>query len=231
MSQPDTHLFDAWNAAYERGDNFVFYPHEEILRFISRNIRKRTGFNSFHDHITDAAGLPMLDVGCGIGRHLAMALDFGLTPYGFDLSQTAVNTARAWLADRGISNPHAHAIAADITSLPWDNDFFGCAVSHGVLDSMPFEVACAGIAEVARVLRPGALFYCDLVAGTPRDETVQTPHEQGTVQSYFDEARIAKLCAGSFEIDENIRIDRIDCGTGGTNTSISRWHLTLRKKS
>jgi SAM-dependent methyltransferase len=217
---------DEWNAAYERGDNFVFYPHEEILRFLARNVRKRTGFNSFEDRIPDAAGMPLLDVGCGIGRHLVLAHDFGLQPYGFDLSDSAIALARKWLADKGISNPQERALAADIRALPWTDDFFGCAVSHGVLDSMPFAIACEGIREVARVMRPGAPFYCDLVAGDARDEIVETQHEQGTVQSYFDEARICELVGDSFTVEETVLVERHDKTRTAT---VARWHLTLRR--
>lgn len=38
-----------WNSSYENRDNFVFYPHEEIIRFVSKYIRKRVGLDEFHD--------------------------------------------------------------------------------------------------------------------------------------------------------------------------------------
>ena len=39
----------AWEKSYLRGDNHVFYPHEEVIRFVSKYIRKRVGFNEFLD--------------------------------------------------------------------------------------------------------------------------------------------------------------------------------------
>jgi len=40
---------EAWEESYRRGDNFVFYPHEEVIRFVSKYIRKRVGLNEFVD--------------------------------------------------------------------------------------------------------------------------------------------------------------------------------------
>ena len=34
---------NVWNDAYENRGNILFYPHEEIVRFINKFIRKRTG--------------------------------------------------------------------------------------------------------------------------------------------------------------------------------------------
>jgi len=32
-----------WEESYLNRDNFVFYPHEEVIRFVSKSIRKRIG--------------------------------------------------------------------------------------------------------------------------------------------------------------------------------------------
>ena len=40
---------DKWNEAYERRGNILFYPHEEIVRFINKYVRKRTGISDFSD--------------------------------------------------------------------------------------------------------------------------------------------------------------------------------------
>ena len=216
----------AWETAYERKQNFVFYPHEEVIRFISRHVRRRIGFESFEDILPGAGHLKLLDVGCGIGRHMAMSLDFGIEPYGFDLSDTAIETARAWLTRRGVTDAADRARQADVRALPWPDGFFDIAVSHGVLDSMPFAIAREGLAEVHRVLKSGALFYCDLIGGGDHEEIIETEHEKDTVQSFFDAAKIERLIAAKFVIVERIRVDRTDTLSGGVH---SRWHLALRR--
>ena len=96
---------DAWEKSYRRGDNFVFYPHEEVIRFVSKYIRKRVGLNEFLDAALYMCPPKLLDLGCGIGRHVKYCSEMGVDYYGVDLSEAAVITARKWLSISGVSNP------------------------------------------------------------------------------------------------------------------------------
>ena len=224
-----------WDKSYEKRDNFVFYPHEEVIRFVSRFIRKRVGLHEFHDVVPDAANGRVLDLGCGIGRHVVFAQQMGLDAYGIDLSDVAVRTARSWAREAGISDPDQRVLQGDVRALPWDDGFFQYAVSHGVLDSMPFEVAQAACAELARVMRPGGLFYCDLISGDDScharefsgEERVTTAHEEGTIQLYFNLARIHAMIGDSFLIEECNLIRRENIFRGGYT---SRYHIVLKRK-
>lgn len=40
-----------WNESYARGENAIFYPHEEMVRFLNRFIRKRISLHRFSDVI------------------------------------------------------------------------------------------------------------------------------------------------------------------------------------
>lgn len=40
---------DKWDAIYKNKDNFVFYLHEEVIRFVSKYIRKRVGDKNYID--------------------------------------------------------------------------------------------------------------------------------------------------------------------------------------
>ena len=63
-----------WNQAYDRGGNICFYPHEEIIRFVNRYVRKREGIDVFRNVMnlpqTEWESFKSLDLGCGIGRHV-----------------------------------------------------------------------------------------------------------------------------------------------------------------
>ncbi|MGK2739256.1 class I SAM-dependent methyltransferase [Tepidicaulis sp. LMO-SS28] len=218
----------AWEAAYAKGQNFVFYPHEEIIRFLARHVRRRSGLDSFSDVIPGAGGAPFLDVGCGIGRHLVLGREMGLDVYGIDLSQNAVALAREWLARLGMEKSETRVLQGDVRALPWPDGFFAVAVSHGVFDSMPFDIARAGIGDLRRAMKPGGLFYCDLVAGSDTEEIVGTEHEKDTVQSWFDDAKIDRLFNGLFILREKALITRDDKLTG---TQVCRWHLVLERRS
>lgn len=225
-----------WNESYQHGDNYVFYPHEEIIRFTARNIRKQVGPTEFRDVAPPEMGTKLLDLGCGIGRHIIYAFDTGLDAYGIDLSDGAVHLAIEWAKQRGMPRPQDKIKQGDVTTLPWPDSYFDYVVSHGVLDSMPFQTAIKAAHETARVLKKGGLFYCDLVSGDDSGHSrefaeeviVETTHEEGTLQSYFNHAKILKLFPpGAFEIMECFLIKRHNIVNGGL---ISRYHITLKKK-
>jgi SAM-dependent methyltransferase len=225
-----------WDKSYDNRDNFLFYPHEEVIRFVSKFIRKKVGLAEFHDVASDISegGGRVLDLGCGIGRHVIYCHDMGLEAYGVDLSDVAVEVARKWGIKNGLLEAEQRIRQGDIRQLPWDDEFFLYAISHGVLDSMPFEIARAACVELARVMPIGGLFYCDLISGDDSqhtrefsgEEIVNTAHEQGTVQLYFNLAKIQSMIQGVFEIDECNLVRREDILRGGYS---SRYHLSLRR--
>jgi len=157
----------------------------------------------------------------------------GLDSYGIDLSQTAIDFALHWARKSGIPSPDEKIVQGDVLSLPWRSEEFNFALSHGVLDSMPFDMARSACQELARVLKTNGLFYCDLVSGDDYqhareysgEEVVVTNHEKGTIQSYFNFSKISELIKGIFEIVECLLIRRQDILTG---SSTSRYHLVLK---
>lgn len=225
----------AWNDSYRSGDNFVFYPHEEVIRFVSRNIRKRSGPSQFHDVHPDVAAVRVLDLGCGVGRHVKYLHEMGLSAYGCDLSDAAIATAKEWATEWMPDGDHDETfVQSDARELPWKDGFFTHAVSHGVLDSMPFDIARAACRELARAMAPGGLFYCDLISGDDSDharefageEVVSTEHEKDTIQSYFNMERINAMIDGSFRIQECLLIRTEDVHRGRFH---SRHHLVLER--
>lgn len=223
-----------WDASYQRGDNFLFHPHEEIIRFVSRNIRKRVGFHEFVDVDAGSRTSKLLDLGCGIGRHVIFAHQMGLDAYGVDLSPRAVAEAVGWASREGVPDAENRIVCSDLRKLPWADSTFDYVISHGVLDSMYFAVARDAIAETARVLRSGGLIYCDLISGDDSahsrefagEEVVSTRHEEGTVQSYFNFGKIRELAGDLFDIVQAALIQRHDVLAG---RKASRYHVVLRK--
>jgi SAM-dependent methyltransferase len=222
-----------WEQSYQRRENYLFWPHEEVIRFFSRYIRKRIGLREFRD-VSSKREPRVLDLGCGIGRHVIFAFHMGCEPYGVDLSAFAVAEAIRWASEEGLPDASSRIVQSDLRQLPWPNDYFDFAVSHGVLDSMRFEVARAAVAELARVTVPGGLFYCDLISGESSEHppgfsgevVVQTTHESGTTQSYFDADKIERLSAGCFRVIDGVLIRRTQVETGEYK---SRYHLVLRR--
>lgn len=224
-----------WEDSYHRRDNFLFYPHEEVIRFVSKYIRKRIGFGEFHEVVNCCPPPKVLDLGCGIGRHTIYCHEMGLDAYAVDLSEQAVRLAVKWAKEQGMDNPERKIIQGDVRNLPWEDNYFNFVLSHGVLDSMHFNIAQAACLELSRVLVKGGLFYCDLVSGDNSaharefadEEIVGESHEKGTVQSYFNFTKIYELIQGLFEIEEAILVRRENLLAGGYS---SRYHLVLRRK-
>lgn len=163
--------------------------------------------------------------GCGMGRHLAYLTEMRFAAYGIELSDVAVAHASEWLRRLGVNDPQA--ITGSVSTLPWDDGMFDAAVSHAVLDSMPFAVAEAAVRELRRVVKPGSWVYVDLIAstdGTAFEEVVTGSHETGTVQSYFDTAKINRLLS-LFEIEE-LYLSTTNAVKGARQSA--RWHAICR---
>jgi ubiquinone/menaquinone biosynthesis C-methylase UbiE len=223
-----------WNDSYERRENFVFYPHEEVIRFFSKYIRKRVGLDDFKDIDSFTTPPKILDLGCGIGRHIFYASSMGADAYGIDLSESAIKTAWAWAQKEGFSQYREKIRQGDITRLPYPQNFFNYVLSHGVLDSMSFDTAKEAVREVARVVKREGLFYCDVVSGDDsshfreydKEEMVQADHEQGTIQSYFNFAKIRSMIDSLFEI---VECQLVKKESVLSTLSTARYHLVLRK--
>ncbi len=224
-----------WNKSYNNKDNFVFYPHEEIIRFVSKNIRKQVSLDKYENVHASTKVPRILDLGCGIGRHIIYCNAMGLDAYGVDLSTEAVAFASEWAVCNGMNNVGEKIIQGDVRNLCWDDAFFDYVISHGVLDSMSFEIAKEACAEVARIIKPNGLFYCDLISGNDSahcrefsgEEVVGTSHENGTVQLYFNFSMIQSLFGDFFDFVECNLIRRESVMHGEFT---SRYHLVLKGK-
>jgi len=204
-----------WNKSYKNKDNFVFYPNEEIIRFISKYVRKKIGFDSF----TNLDDNPkILDFGCGIGRHVKFLDEYNLDAYGFDLSEEAISYAHKYFKKLNLDQLQKKVICSDITNLPYESNFFNFMLSHGVLDSMNYKIAKKGIKELHRVLDSKGVIFFDLISTLDSsfkneddmDQLVENDHERGTIQSYYDLNRINDLLRDKFNIIELYENSRID---------------------
>lgn len=225
---------EEWNRSYENKDNFLFNPQEEVIRFVSKYICKRIGMNEFREVVLGGSKGRVLDLGCGIGRHVIYCHDMGLDAYGIDLSDAAIKVAREYAMMKGLSASENKIRQGDVRLLPWNDGFFQYAISHGVLDSMPFEIARSACVELARVMLDDGLFYCDLISGDDSqharefagEEVVSTSHEKDTIQLYFNMTQILSIFDGIFKIEECHLIRRENVLGGGYS---SRYFLVLRK--
>lgn len=172
-----------------------------------------------------------LDLGCGIGRHVKFLDEFGLNPFGIDLSDTAISIGKDWFGGIGRKDLAERLIIGSVTDLPYEDESFWICVSHGVLDSMSREIAIKGMQELFRVMKPKGLMYPDLIMdigeGKDKDVIIDFGYEKDTVQSYFTIDTIKKFLGESIEIVDLKVITYSDENGNETN---KRARLIVQKK-
>jgi SAM-dependent methyltransferase len=92
---------------------------------------------------------PILDVGCGDGHFASLVfdrkIDVGLDPWTGPIHEA------------GRRDCYRLLVQADAAQSPFPDDYFASAFSNSVLEHIPHVDAV--LADVARVLKPGAPFY------------------------------------------------------------------------
>ncbi len=99
----------------------------------------------------EAGSGPVVDVGCGNGRHLSLLTGTGLTGVGVDLSCELLGLAR------GRVGPDTGLVLGDARRLPIHDASAGAVLAVAVLHHVPTEMGRKdAVAELARIARPGA---------------------------------------------------------------------------
>lgn len=135
--QTDIHRFDRWAATYDRSplQRFFLQPVQRAVLFAATGMRPES----------------VLDIGCGTGKLLRTARVVwpGARIIGVDPSSGMIDRARSLL-------PDAELFVARAEELPLPAESLDLAFS--TLSMHHWSDAVRGIAEVARVLRPGGRF-------------------------------------------------------------------------
>lgn len=225
-----------WDDSYTRGENFLIYPNEEVIRFCSRRIARYSpnGVVEYFGEFNN--GSRVLDFGCGAGRHLKLLNDLGLLAFGTDISEKALSLAEQnFLTNDKIGSDRRVELSLVMDkTISYPDNYFDAAISCSVFDSMHFSTAQTLIEELARVLKPGAYCFIDLIAaydnrlpdGFNGEVIVDTTHEFGTVQSYYDLNKIKSLCEPNFTIEDCYLVRHTSLNGGKMNAA--RTYLELR---
>lgn len=196
-------LKEKWDGSYSRGENFIFGPKDESIKFLNRFVRKRTGVDTFRDILSFNETVRGLDYGCGVGGQTILMKSYGIDAYGVDISSVAIETARNFSVCSGYPDLVDRFQLVAGGDIPFTDSFFDITISEAVLDSMKFDIAKRVLSEIDRVTK--SLVFISLISGDSLghgkefsgDEVVATEFEQGTIQSYYNWSKIQELIAGT----------------------------------
>jgi SAM-dependent methyltransferase len=111
-----------------------------------------------YDRLDVRAGMDVLDLGCGEGRHTFEAYRRGANVVSLDLSHADLATTRTWTGamDLGGETPagtRTAPVVADLRALPFGDASFDRVIASEVLEHIQDDATA--VSELARVLKPG----------------------------------------------------------------------------
>ena len=169
----------AWYQEWFGEEYLELYSHRD-----ENEARQQAGF--FHDQVGPVSG-PVLDLACGMGRHIQELQSLGYRSVGCDLSYTLLRT--------GIREYGAMALArADMRHLPFCDSVFAGLVNFFTSFGYFAEESenQLVVAEMSRVLKDGAPFLFDYL-NVDREleklvqrEVRETPMGSVRIERWFD---------------------------------------------
>jgi SAM-dependent methyltransferase len=103
----------------------------------------------------DLRGREVLDIGCGFGWFEIISLEAGATRIaGIEPDETDLATARCFF-----DHEHVSFHVGSATEIPFPDQSFDTVVCWEVLEHIPKNSEPRAFAEIARVLKPGGVFY------------------------------------------------------------------------
>ena len=222
---------DTWEATYSSGAMLNRYPWDTVVSFIMQN-RPRD---------RDRSDVGIVELGCGAAPNLWFAAREGFRVAGIDISQSAIDFARARFAEDGLEGDLQ---VGDFASLPFDDQNFSLAIDRAALTHTSDDGIRLAVQELYRVLEPGGQFFCNVYStqhssaesghaldnGMRRGLTKGTLTRAGDVR-FYDEADLLSLFDNALWETHYLRHLVEDEHHGDTGWERhAEWRLVVRRR-
>lgn len=142
----ETHV-SGWEKLYKEGHS-LSYPNDVFVRVTHRLLKPQERPK-------------VLDYGFGSGENMVHLARRGFTVWGCEVSESALQTAKARLDAAGLK---AELALLKDGKLPYPDAFFDAVIPWQVLNYNDWDSLGRAVAELDRVLRPGGVFLCAISA-------------------------------------------------------------------
>lgn len=214
-----------WDEIYGRQEQLNRYPVDGVVSFLFRN-RARLAHNR---------PLRVVEVGCGACNNLWFAAREGCDVTGIDGSDPAIAFGRARFADEGLDGDLR---VGDFTQLPFADGSFDMAINRAALTQTGLNAAKTAVDEVARVLRPGGMFYNEIygtrtTAGGETGPDGVTLNVTGRLSGvgqicFYDEDRLEALFADRWRIETLQHVEITDYQTSPRDV-VGNWTVVAER--
>jgi len=109
------------------------------------------------DTLADEGKNRVLDVGCGVGRHLLYLARHGFEVHGFDFSESAVSRIEERLA--GVEYDADLRVADFSETFPYEDESFDAALAFRSIHHTDLDTITHAVEEIYRVLKQSGLVY------------------------------------------------------------------------
>jgi SAM-dependent methyltransferase len=217
-----------WNQRSFRG-TWNRYPFTDVVSFVLGR----------YGSAPDRSKVSVLDLGCGGGSHLMFLAAEGFDFHGVDGNAESVMRANERL--RGAGHAADRALVADFLRLPYDAGRFDVVIDRGALTCNRGTELPALIAEIYRVMKPGAAIFSMLLhessasAAGGRDaggnDYVDFPGDlSGAGLLHFTNAEEAQRLFSTFTIDSIERQATMADIPGRDRSVLAAWTVVVARK-
>lgn len=193
-------------------------PEDEVVRFAAQLTR----------------GQRVLDLGCGVGRHTVYLARQGFEVHASDI---AADGLRETLRRMRVGGAHGAVLRSDMTAVPYPDAAFDAAIAVNVIYHGYRTDVETCLAEVRRVLKPGALFFVtfnstesgDWGRGRRVDDLTFVKIggvEDGIPHYFVDRAELERLMGAYELLDVSLKVEWPEDNDG---RKAAHWYVHARR--